>query len=225
MADEASALLEDLRGFLLPEGAAAAEAIHRVRICEKGQMRMSGEARWLSFTSEQTISARVSAFRWEARTSGVVITDAYHDGHGLAMSQLAGLLTLKKATRGPELDRGEMQRYLSSLMLCPAAVVNHPSLAWSVTEDRGLTVRDRHDTTNASVHIYLDDEAGEIICRTIRPRLVGKMAVDTLWMGKGGSFRLWRGMRVAHTLEVWWEIVGAPFCYYRSEVTGIEAVG
>lgn len=32
-------------------------------------------------------------------------------------------------------------------------------------------------------------------------------------------------MRVGQTLEVWWEIPGAPFCYYRSEVTGIEAVG
>ena len=71
----------------------------------------------MSFTAELTFQTKFSEFRWEARTSGVVITDAYEDGHGIAMSRLAGLLTHKKASRGPALDRGEVQRYLSSLML------------------------------------------------------------------------------------------------------------
>ena len=81
-----------------------------VRLFEKGEMRTSAVARWMSFTSEQTLQTQCSGFRWDARTSGVVITDAYEDGHGMAISRLAGLLTLKKASSGPELDRGEVQR-------------------------------------------------------------------------------------------------------------------
>jgi len=105
MNQETTTLLARLRGFLLPEGDAVARGLKTVRIFEKGEMRTSAEARWMSFTSEQTLQTQCSGFRWEARTSGVVITDAYEEGHGMAMSRLAGLLTLKKASSGPELDR------------------------------------------------------------------------------------------------------------------------
>lgn len=102
MSQETAALLARMRGFLLPEGDETAHGLSTVRIFEKGEMRVSEEARWMSFTSALTFQTKFSEFRWEARTSGVVITDAYEEGHGIAMSRLAGLLTLKKASRGWE---------------------------------------------------------------------------------------------------------------------------
>jgi hypothetical protein len=176
----------------------------------------------MSFPSEQTLQTQCTGFRWDARSSGIVITDAYEDGHGMAMSRLAGLLTLKKASRGPELDRGEVQRYLGSLMFCPAALVNHASMEWTAIDDSVLRVRDLADPTGAAVDFEIGWDGEPASCRTIRPRLVGRNAVDTDWVGKGRDFRLWGGMRVAHRLEVWWEVPGAPFCYYRSEVTRCE---
>jgi hypothetical protein len=222
MNQETAALLTRLVDFLLPKGDAAARALQAVRISEKGEMRTSEESRWMSFTAELTFQTKLSEFRWEARTSGVVITDAYEDGHGIAMSRLAGLLTLKKATRGPELDRGEVQRYLSSLMLCPAAIVNHTSLEWTAVAESVLRVRDSTDPTRAAVDFEIGRDGEPTSCHTIRPRLVGRKAVDTKWVGKGSDFRVWNGMCVAHRLEVWWEIPNAPFCYYRSEVTQCE---
>jgi hypothetical protein len=222
MSPETASLLARLRGFLLPEGDAAARDIETVRIFEKGEMRASEQARWMSFSAEQTIQTKFSGFRWDARTSGVVITDAYEDGHGIAMSRLAGLLTLKKAMRGPELDRGEVQRYLGSLMLCPAALANHASLEWTAVTESVLRVRDLADPTGAAVDFEIGSDGEPRSSTTIRPRLVGRNAVDTKWEGKGSDFRLWNGMRMAYRLEVWWEIPGAPFCYYRSEVTQCE---
>lgn len=222
MSQETATLLARMRGFLFPEGDEAARDLRAVRIFEKGEMRVSENARWMSFTSEQTLQTRFSGFRWDARTSGIVITDAYEDGHGMAMSRLAGLLTLKKASRGPELDRGEVQRYLGSLMLCPAVLVNHASLEWTAVAESVLRVKDLADPTGASVDFEIGPDGEPGSCFTVRPRLVGKNAVDTKWVGKGSDFRLWNGMRVAHHLEVWWEVPGAPFCYYRSEVTQCE---
>jgi len=221
---ETATLLARLRSFLLPEGDAAARALQKMRVYEKGEMRATEEARWMSFTSEQTLETRFSGFRWDARTSGVVITDAYVDGHGLAMSRLAGLLTLKKASRGHELDRGEMQRYLASLLFCPALLVNNASLEWTSVGESMLHVRDLADPTGATVDFKVGDDGKPGSCHTIRPRLVGNKAVDTNWVGKGSDFRLWNGMRVAHHLEVWWEVQDAPFCYYRSVVTQCERV-
>jgi len=65
-----------------------------------------------------------------------------------------------------------------------------------------------------------DGEPGS--CHTIRPRLVGRNALDTKWVAKGSDFRLWNSMRMANRIEVWWEIPNAPFCYYRSEVLRCE---
>ena len=178
----------------------------------------------MSFTADLIFQTRLSEFRWEARTSGVVITDAYEDSHGIAMSRLAGLLTLKKASRGPALDRGEVQRYLSSLMLCPAAIVNHASLEWTAIAESVLRVRDSTDTTGAAVDFEIGEDGEPTSCHTIRPRLVGRNAADTKWVGRGSDFRDWMGMWVAHRLEVWWEIPNAPFCYYRSEVTQCEGI-
>jgi hypothetical protein len=222
MSQETAILLARLQGFLLPEGDAAARRLSAVRIFEKGEMRSSEAARWMSFTSELTFQTKFSEFRWEARTGGVVITDAYENGHGSAMSRLAGLLTLKKASRGPALDRGEVQRYLSSLMLCPAVLVNHASLEWTAVAESVLRVRDTVDPTGAAVDFEIGLNGEPASCRTIRPRLVGRNAMDTEWVGKGLDFRLWNGMRMAHRLEVSWEVPGAPYCYYRSEVTQCE---
>ena len=144
---------------------------------------------------------------------------------GLAPTDHASLRwthTLKKASRGPALDRGEVQRYLSSLMLCPAALVNHASLEWTAVAESVLRVRDSADPTGAAVEFEIGIDGKPTSCRTIRPRLVGKNAVDTKWVGKGSDFRLWNGMRMARRLDVSWEVPGAPFCYYRSEVTQCE---
>lgn len=123
------------------------------------------------------------------------------------MSRLAGLLTLKKASRGPALDRGEVQRYLSSLMLCPAALVNHASLEWTAVAESVLRVRDTADRTGAAVDLEIGIDGEPTSCHTIRPRLMGRNAVDTEWEGKGRDFRLWNGMRMAHRTR---SIVGDP---------------
>lgn len=223
MNHETATLLARLTGFLLPEGDARARGLGSVRLSEEGRMRVSAGARWMSFTSEQSIQSRFSGFRWVARTSGILITDAYEAGHGIAMSQLAGLLTLKKASRGPELDRGEIQRYLSSLMLCPATLVNHPTLEWNAVAASVLRVRDLADPTGAWVDFEIGENGEPTSCHTIRPRIVGRTAVDTKWVAKASDFRSWNGMRVAHSLEVWWEIPDAQFCYYQSQVTHCES--
>ena len=88
MSQDTATLLARLRGFLLPEGDDVAIGLKTVRIFEKGEMRASPEARWMSFTAVQTLQTESSGFRWDARTSGVVITDAYENGHGLFLIRL-----------------------------------------------------------------------------------------------------------------------------------------
>ena len=78
-------------------------------------------------------------------------------------------------------------------MLCPAALVNHASLEWTEVAESVLRVRDTADPTGAAVDFEIGIDGEPTSCHTIRPRLVGRNAVDTEWVGKGRDFRPWNG--------------------------------
>lgn len=226
--EPAGSLLSRLRQFCFPSGEDTARSVAAVRITEQGEIRLSPEARWIPFTAEQTIVTRRSSFRWTARLSSsrlapVTVTDAYEDGHGSLTVKAAGVIPLKKVT-GADVDQGELQRYLASIVFCPAALLHHPSLEWSAAGAASLRVRDRNDTTGAAVELEIAADGQPLACRAQRPRLVGKQSVLTPWWGTYLEFREWEGLRVASRLEVSWQLPEGPFTYFRSQLTSFSAL-
>lgn len=222
--DSTESLLARLREFCLPGGEDAARRIREVKITEKGEMRASRQARWLPFTAEQTIYSTESDFCWNAHLKvanlvPVTITDAYQQGHGVLLARVGPVTT--KSIAGPDADLGELQRYLASLIFCPAMLLNHPSLVWTAAGILTLRVSDRQDPRGATVDIELSENGKPVACRADRPRLVGKQTILTPWMGIGSDFREHDGFRVPNRLEVSWLIDGW-FEYYRSEITSFE---
>jgi hypothetical protein len=85
LAEESS--LVRLRSFCFPGGEEAARRIRAIRTTQRGEIRMSPEARWIPFTADEFIDATRSSFRWEARldpgkVGSPIVIDAYEDGHG-----------------------------------------------------------------------------------------------------------------------------------------------
>ncbi len=224
---DAYGLLSRLRGFCLPTGEDAARFIRAVRTTEKGQIRMSPEARWIPFTAEQVTGSSRSSFRWEARLHpgkiiSPTVTDAYEDGHGRITVKLAAIVPVKKIV-GPETDRGELQRYLASIVLCPPILLNHDTLEWSASGPLTLRVHDLRDA-DASVEINISAEGRPIACRADRPRLLGKRAVSTPWCATCSEFRVWEGLCLPTRLEVSWHLPEGEFSYYLGEITSLVAV-
>jgi hypothetical protein len=222
------ALLARLRAFCFPGGEDAARRIRAVRTTEKGEMRMSPKARWIPFTAEQFVDATCSSFRWDARLdpgkiTSPVVTDAYEEGHGRLVIKIGGVLPVEKIT-GPHADRGELQRYLSSIAFCPPILLNHSSLDCNAVGPLTLRVRDREDPTGTTVDIDIGEEGCPLACRADRPRVVGKRAVLTPWSGASREFQECEGLRVAHELEASWLLPEGPFIYFRGEITSFVAV-
>jgi hypothetical protein len=225
---ETHALLARLRAFCFPGGEDGARAVSAIRTTERGEMRASPAARWIPFTAEQVIEARWSSFRWEARYQGgsmglISVTDAYEEGRGRLAVKLGRVIPVQKV-QGPEADRGELQRYFSSIVLCPPIVLNHGSLEWTAAGPHSLRVRDRADPTGATLDVDIDEEGRPLACRAERPRMVGKQPVLTPWSGSGAEFKEWEGLRVPTHLEVSWTLPDGPFTYYRSEVVSFQVV-
>ena len=214
--------LARLRAFLLPGGEDAARRVRCVRLKEKGEMRFGPESRWIAFTSEERIDAGQSGFVWEARfrTARVmptIVVDAYEQGRGRLVAKIGGVRVME--SRGPDADRGELQRYLSSVAICPPMLVAHPTLVWTVVYPQMLQLRDSADSSGTTVNYEIGEDGLPICCRADRPRIVGKQAVLTPWSAAGLEFRERDGLRVATHLEAVWHLPEGGFTYFRSQVT------
>jgi len=224
--DRTRALVARLSAFCFPGGEAAARLVRGVRTTQRGEMRAAPEARWIPFTAHEVIESRRTGFCWEARMSGgamkwITVTDAYEEGHGRLVVKLGGLIPVKQET-GPDLDKGEIQRYLSSVVFCPPILLNHPSLELSAAGPDTLRLRDRADQTGATVDIDLGEDGHPMTCRALRPRLAGKVSVLTPWFGRCTEFQEHVGLRIASKLEAVWEYPEGPFTYFRGEVATVE---
>ncbi len=215
-------LLGQLRAFCFPGGENAARLVRGVKIAQRGEICLAPNARWVPFTAKQWIDAIQSSFWWEARFGGkltsCVVTDAYGDGRGRLALKLGWVIPVKEFV-GPDLDKGEIQRYLGEILLCPPMLLNHSSLEFTAAENRTLRLQDRRDLANATVDLEMDEEGHPIACRANRPRLVGKHSVLTPWSGTCQEFKVWEGLRVALRVEASWHLPEGPFTYFRGEVT------
>jgi hypothetical protein len=222
----AQSLLERWKAFSMPGGDQAGLLAKGVRVTERGQIRSSPAAPWIPFTAEQTIDATRSGFCWTARLKSgpmrlVVATDAYEEGHGRLVVKLGGLIPVVNA-HGPEADKGEIQRYLGSIIQCPSALLHHPSLEWSSVGPRTLRVRDLRDDTGATVDLEFADDGRPLGCHADRPRMVGKRTIVTPWSAISAEPRDWCGLRIPSRLEVVWHLPEGDFTYFRNELTSFE---
>ena len=227
-APDTPALLAGLLAFGLPGGVTSARGVRGVCLRWKGELRPSPSARWIPFSAEETIEAQRSAFLWVARlsvgrASTLTVTDGYQDGHGWAGTGIDAEAPAAHAT-GPDFDRGELQRYLGEIVLCPPILLAHSSLIWTAVGPSTLRVRDGADPTGAVVEIELDATGAPLACRAARPRLVGKRSVVTPWSGEYGSSKLWDGLRVPSRLEASWILPQGAFTYVREEVVSLVAL-
>jgi len=222
------ALLTRLRAFCFPHGEEPARAIRSVRTAETGQIRMSPEARWIPFQAEQILDATRSSFRWEARLdpgriTSVTVTDGYEEAQGALNIKLGGVIPVTKiASR--EVDQSELQRYLASIVLCPAILLNHLSLECKAAAPLTLQLLDREDKTGAAVELDISPEGCPLACRANRPRLIGKRSVMTPWFATSWAFREREGMRVPSQLKVSWQLPQGAFPYYVSEITSYQTI-
>jgi hypothetical protein len=176
--------------------------------------------------ASEFVDATKTSFCWEARLGtgvfAVAVTDAYEEGEGRLVLK-KGPLQLKKLT-GPDVDQGELQRYLGYVGYCPPMMLNNPALDFAVVGDRTLKVRDRHHETGASVEIDLGEDGRPLLVRAMRPMIVGKGVVPTLWSATGSEPQDWEGLRVWQHMEAAWHLAEGPFTYIRIDLTSFTAL-
>jgi hypothetical protein len=228
VSDETEVILSRLCSFFFPCGEAKARLVRAVKTTEVGEIRMSPEGRWIPFVADQVLYSMRSSFHWRARLDpgklkSVTVTDAYQESAGRISVKMGGVFTVKKII-GPEVDLGELQRYLAALVLCPPILINHHALEFTATTSHRLRVREQSDPSNATVDFEISEEGCPLSIHAERPRLDGETAVITPWSASAEGFREWDGFRVATGMRVCWHLPDGDFPYYRSEIISFKAI-
>jgi hypothetical protein len=199
----------------------------RIRLTQRGEMVQKPGGRRLEFTAVEELAVGEVEFEWRAAFGPnplvrMIVVDRYRGGEGSLSAKVWGVLPATRSS-GPDTDRGEAMRYLAELPWVPQAMGSNPSLSWRELEDGAVEVSALVGGRPVSVHLSLDDAGLIRGASGIRPRLVGKTAIDTPFAGTFGDYVELGGIRVPSSGEVSWGLPEGPFTYWRGEVTSLLA--
>ncbi len=220
----ASGVPEALRRVIAYSGIDPAATGGRAAFTQEGMMWRSPHGKPLRFAATQWIDSASTAFFWAARFQmmpgvSLHITDAYENEKGRLEGRLWGWLKLLRQT-GPEVDRGEVYRYLSELAWAPVAYSANRALTWEHRGPDGLRVS--CEVAGRSLRLdYRVDQAGRVVSvRTEdRPREVNGTFVERPWTGTFDDWQRFGEVMVPTRAEVAWETPDGPFTYWRGRVT------
>ena len=188
---------------------------------QTGEIRLAPERPWMPFTAQQSCSAEKTGFVWRARVKMApfvtgVVEDAYQNGRGRLDAKLWGVVPVARS-RGPEIDRGEAQRYLAELAWCPMALFHNAELQFRSLSSEAVRVWIHDDQTYVDLLFGRD---GRIVGAKTTTRSRGDIVQP--WEGRFSEPKDFDGIRAPSRGEVWWETPDGPFVYWRGEVVSLR---
>ena len=219
-------LPEPARRYLTYAGVVGRPFVGTVRLTQTGQIQMTAGQPWFPLQAEQHFSVQPPGFVWEAVVPADVLPllrgkDTFLDGTGRMLITAAGLLPIVDAT-GPELDQGEMLRFLSEMMWFPAAFLGE-NISFEPLDE-------------GSAHVSLT-HAGRTVTGTIFVDQDGKLTrfeADRSYPGDGGnpSFQRWstpvdeygefNGLRIPVRARAVWSLPAGDLEYIRITITELQ---
>jgi len=193
-----------------------------VRLEQRCVMRFRPDGKWKPMTAIHLASARAPGFVWEAEVrAGPLlffrVVDAYVDGRGLLEVRLFGSIPVARAT-GPDVDRGELLRYLAELPWTPDALRANPALRWSAPGPDTLAVEADVPGQADPARVELTLAGGDVVrAQAERPRTEDD-GRPRPWEGSFEDHRPFDGRRLPARGEVRWLLDDGPFAYWRGEI-------
>jgi len=195
---------------------------------QTGEFRMDEDGSWHPFTATQWVAVDPPGFVWDATIEmapfvSARVVDAYHHGTGFLRARLLGLVTVAEPEPGPDLDEGELMRYLAEAVWVPTALLPASGVAWRSVDDHTAAAKLSHAGTTVSL-LFSFDEQGlvERVSTDARPRDVDGTAVPTPWTGTFEDYERRDGMLVPTAGEVAWSLSEGEHPYWRGSIDRFE---
>ncbi len=201
------------------------EPIRTVRFTQKGFMRTQPGQKWMPLFAEQLVTTNPPAFVWQATIqpfpfAHISATDRFSEGHGNMLIKLLSVIPLGNAS-GPEIDEGELQRYLAEVVLYPTACLSD-AIEWQVINAHSVKATVREAGVVASVVLHVNEQGQLTQVTADRYRQEKGHYLLTPWSAQCSAYQEVDGMRIPTRIEITWHLASGDFTWFRVKIAEIE---
>lgn len=198
--------------------------IRTVRLAQRGAMAMREGSPWLPMTAEQYVTTTPPGFLWYGTLHpfplvSVSAKDTFSDGHGALEIKALSLIPLG-ASRGPEVDQGEVLRYLGEMAWFPTALLAD-CIRWDAIDAWSAQATISLPPLTASGIMHIDAQGRYTHFTAERYREEHKRLVLRPWTGRWDDYREIHGFRIPMKADAAYTLEAGEFSYFRSEVMEI----
>ncbi len=177
-------------------------------------------------TATQDYSVDPPGFVWDARVEiapflPVRVVDAYESGRGSLRAHLLSTIPVASSDPGPELNEGELLRYLGEAVWFPTALLPDAGVEWTAVDEGSARATIRDGETTASLVFHLDDE-GLVKRVTAAERYRQEDGDYAPWTGHFGEYERRDGMALPSKAAVEWNLSEGDCQYWRARLESVD---
>ncbi|GAC1624425.1 MAG: hypothetical protein NVS4B9_15910 [Ktedonobacteraceae bacterium] len=147
-------------------------------------------------------------------------TDRFTGGRGSMVIKLLSFITVGNA-HGPEMDRGELQRYLAEMIWFPTAWLS-AAVEWQAIDDYSVQATFRVSDVTGSVVLHVNEHGQLTHVTADRYKEEHGRYLLAPWSAQCNEYREVEGMRIPTRIEITWHLSSGAFTWFRCKVTEIE---
>jgi hypothetical protein len=197
-----------------------------VKLDQQGEFSFNEmKDKWNPFTATQLFMAQRLGFDWDARIQiapmlNAFVHDTYLLGAGNLHASLLGLFTVAKMHDTPELNQGELLRFLAEAVWYPTALLPSQGVVWEAINDTSARGTLTDGATTVSLIFNFNSEG---VISTIRAEARYRDKLTAMpWVGRFGEYSIRNGMLIPLYGGVGWEHPEGIRLYFKGRITEIN---
>ncbi len=227
-ADDVEGLPAPVKRYLntvIPEDQPYAES---VRLEQSGKFRIGGlDSPWSDMTATQHFTVAPPGFVWDAKIRmfplmNVRVVDMYKSGEGSLNAKLLSTITVADQKPEPEVNSGELMRYLAESVWFPTALLPDQGVMWTAVSDEEARATIEYGDTMASLIFHSNEQ--NLVDRVFsdqRYREVEGEFEPTSWTGFFSNYQEKNGMLIPLDGMVQWNLEKGNLTYWKGHVDEI----
>ena len=190
----------------------------------EGWFRLKDTQRWSLINGVDYYSVNCPGFVWVAKIKmsalfWFTVKDCYLKDEGELLAKAYSLFPVASA-KGPEIDQGELSRWLSSAVLFPEALLPNDNLTWEPLDDYSARLLFSYKNIKIDAVIYFG-RSGEIV-RFVTDRYASETDKFEKWSAYYKSYADHNGRKIPTEVGAVWHFPTKNFHYARFRFANID---
>jgi len=227
--DDLEGLPEPVQRYLANALTEGQPYVRTVRLQQSGEFRLGDAmAPWKPLRATQHFTVHPPGFIWDAGIEilplvPVRVVDMYKAGKGALCAKILSSVPVADAEPSPELNSGELMRYLAETVWFPTALLPGEGVDWEPIDEQSARATIGHRGTTVSIVFHFNSRNEvERVSAEERYREVDGAFEPTPWTGHFSNYQVRDGMLIPLDGEVAWNLPGGDLSYWRGHLVEIE---